>query len=63
MSFQYVSWYDEPSVGGLEKSCADMLKADPNFGMYIGHAKQCKLSQYTKLKFINYANALNFLYF
>ncbi|KAK2158222.1 hypothetical protein LSH36_174g01076 [Paralvinella palmiformis] len=26
---QYVGWYDEPSVGGLEKTLHDLLEADP----------------------------------
>ncbi len=29
---QYVSWYEEDSVGGMEKCVADMLQADPDFG-------------------------------
>ena len=43
---QYVAWYDEPSVGGLEKSCNAMIEADPKFGnsfikMYtIKHAQE-----------------------
>ncbi|XP_031563215.1 tetratricopeptide repeat protein 38-like isoform X1 [Actinia tenebrosa] len=32
---QYTGWYEEPSVGGLEKSLTDLLAADPNFVM--GH--------------------------
>ncbi|CAH1783936.1 unnamed protein product [Owenia fusiformis] len=32
---QYVSWYDEPSVGGIEESCSKMLTSDPKFVM--GH--------------------------
>ncbi|KAK2173083.1 hypothetical protein NP493_898g00007 [Ridgeia piscesae] len=32
---QYIGWYDEASVGGLEASAAKLLEADPNFVM--GH--------------------------
>lgn len=32
---QYAGWYEDASVGGLEKSLADTLKADPNFGTLI----------------------------
>lgn len=32
---QYVGWYDDNGVGGLEKSCNDMVIADPDFVM--GH--------------------------
>ena len=29
---QYTGWYEEPSVGGLEKTLSDIIKADPDFG-------------------------------
>ncbi|XP_062585103.1 tetratricopeptide repeat protein 38-like [Saccostrea cucullata] len=32
---QYVGWYDDDSLGGLEKSVENMIAADPNFVM--GH--------------------------
>ncbi|KAK3724236.1 hypothetical protein QZH41_011720 [Actinostola sp. cb2023] len=32
---QYTGWYEEPSVGGLEKTLSDIIKADPDFVM--GH--------------------------
>ncbi|ESO83130.1 hypothetical protein LOTGIDRAFT_197478 [Lottia gigantea] len=30
---QYVGWYDEPSVGGIEHSVDKMIAADPDFVM------------------------------
>ena len=35
--FQYIGWYDDDSVGGIENSVAKMLEADPNFGEYKNH--------------------------
>lgn len=32
---QYVGWYDDASIGGIEKTAENTLKADPNFVM--GH--------------------------
>ncbi|KXJ23457.1 tetratricopeptide repeat protein 38 [Exaiptasia diaphana] len=32
---QYTGWYEEPSVGGLEKTMSDLIQADPEFVM--GH--------------------------
>lgn len=32
--FQYVGWYDDDSLGGLEKSVEKMIGNDPNFGTY-----------------------------
>jgi hypothetical protein len=29
---QYTAWYEEPSVGGLEKTLSDLIAADPDFG-------------------------------
>uniref|UniRef100_A0A8W8N173 Uncharacterized protein n=1 Tax=Magallana gigas TaxID=29159 RepID=A0A8W8N173_MAGGI len=31
---QYVGWYDDDSLGGLEKSVEKMIGNDPNFGTY-----------------------------
>ncbi|XP_054156914.1 tetratricopeptide repeat protein 38-like [Oppia nitens] len=28
---QLIGWYDDPNLGGLSKTCDDMVKADPNF--------------------------------
>ena len=32
---QYVGWYDESSVGGIENSIDKMMAADPNFGKWF----------------------------
>jgi hypothetical protein len=32
---QYVGWYEDNSVGGIENSINKMVEADPNFGKYI----------------------------
>ncbi|CAG2182696.1 unnamed protein product, partial [Oppiella nova] len=28
---QLIGWYDDPNMGGLAKTCDDMLRADPHF--------------------------------
>lgn len=33
--FQYVSFCEEDSVGGLEAAAGKMIQADPNFGGYV----------------------------
>ena len=30
--WQYVGWYDDPSLGGMEKTISDMMTADPEIG-------------------------------
>ena len=33
VNFQYVGWYDDDSLGGLEKTVEKMVNTDPNFGI------------------------------
>ena len=33
VNFQYVGWYDDDSLGGLEKTVEKMINTDPNFGI------------------------------
>ena len=33
LNFQYVGWYDDDSLGGLEKTVEKMINTDPNFGI------------------------------
>ena len=33
--FQYIGWYDEDSLGGLEETMSKLIQADPSFGMHL----------------------------
>ena len=33
--FQYIGWYDEDSLGGLEETMSKLIQADPSFGTHL----------------------------
>ena len=56
--FQYIGWYDEDSLGGLEETMSKLIQADPSFGTHLDHI----LSSFTLLLYLPFI-FLEFFFF